>query len=199
MLQASPFYTRSRWNLLTSKFINTHNWSQMFALLYVRCVAISNWKLWTTKKNDSIALESRETSCVLNHVFALHSNTCCFAWSLKNIFPDCFNIVIFDVLQNIFKKIQNKRESNLVFRQHPACHVAFPEWLHSLQPMKTFLFVSGFMIVKLNLSSLVFEWIVYSMPWYNFTGWLGVKHQFTYLLQHVVVYCPNITTLVDWA
>ena len=82
-----------------------------------------------------------------------------FCMKSEEYLPDCFNIVIFDVIQNIFKKIQNKRESNLVFQQHPACHVAFPEWLHSLQPMKTFLFVGGseFMIVKIDLSSLVFE------------------------------------------
>ena len=69
-------------------------WSWMFALYYVRCVVISNWKLWTTEKRQHRFGITRNIACVLIHAcvltnLALHSNTLLFfqrsfARSLKN-------------------------------------------------------------------------------------------------------------------
>ena len=68
------------------------NWSQMFALYYVRYVANSNWKLWTTEKWQHCFGITGNIKCVPIHAFALHSDTCffqrSFAWNLNNIFPN---------------------------------------------------------------------------------------------------------------
>ena len=61
--------------------------------MYVRCVANSNWKLWTTEKRQHRFGITGNVACVPIHAFALHSNTHfwgggfqqSFAWNLKNI------------------------------------------------------------------------------------------------------------------
>ena len=67
--------------------------------MYVRCVANSNWKLWTTKKRRHRFGITRNVACVPIHAFALHSDTFflqrSFARNLKNISPIvwyCYNI-----------------------------------------------------------------------------------------------------------
>ena len=49
-----------------------------------------------------------------------------------------------------------------------------------------------FLSVILQLSVLLYL----PSPWYNRTGWLGVKHQLTYLL--CIFHRPDITVPVDW-
>ena len=105
------------------------NWSWMFALYYVRCVVILNWKLLTTEKWQHRFGITRNITCVLIHAcvlanLALHSNTLqffqlSFAWSLKNISP------IISYRCNIWCYTKY-----LIFL-HLAQHVTFPEWLHS--------------------------------------------------------------------
>ena len=57
--------------------------------MYVRCVANSNYKLWTTEKQQHHCRITGNITCVLIH--ALHSDTRggvfqrSFAWNLKNI------------------------------------------------------------------------------------------------------------------
>ena len=59
--------------------------------MYFRCVANSNWKLWTTKKRQHHFGITGNIACVPIHAFALHSDTQFFQWSfaqnLKNISP----------------------------------------------------------------------------------------------------------------
>ena len=40
----------------------------------------------------------------------------------------------------------------------------------------------GQLTIALNLLLPSYRMLLYQSPWYNCTGWLGVKHQFTYLL-----------------
>ena len=52
------------------------NWSRMFALyVNVRCVANSNWKLWTTEKQQHRFGITGNVARVPIHAFALHSDT----------------------------------------------------------------------------------------------------------------------------
>ena len=73
------------------------NWSQMFAL-YVRCVVNSNWKLWTTEKQQHRFGITRNVTCIPIHAFALHSNTLFFSREVLHkiwrIFPQSFDIVV---------------------------------------------------------------------------------------------------------
>ena len=39
------------------------------------------------------------------------------------------------------------------------------------------------------ISILVFLFSFVDSPWYNRNGWLGVKHQVTYLLIHLILRC----------
>ena len=65
--------------------------------MYVRCVANSNWKLWTTEKRQHRFGISGNVACVPIHAFALHSDTRFFSFSasfarnLKNISPIVWN------------------------------------------------------------------------------------------------------------
>ena len=70
---SNGFYWQSKiWPCIWLVF--SINWSQMFAL-YVRCVGNSNWKFWTTEKQQHRFGITRNVTCIPIHAFALHSNT----------------------------------------------------------------------------------------------------------------------------
>ena len=64
--------------------------------MYVRCVANSNWKLWTTEKRQHRFGITGNVACVPIHAFALHSNTLFFFSVVLHenwrIFPRSFEI-----------------------------------------------------------------------------------------------------------
>ncbi len=64
--------------------------------MYVRCVANSNWKLWTTEKRQHRFGITGNVACVPIHAFALHSDTRFFSVKFCTF-------------------VQNKRESSLFF------------------------------------------------------------------------------------
>ena len=88
--------------------------------MYVRCVANSNWKLWTEKRQHRFGITGN-VACVLIHAFALHSDTRVFfqqsfAWNLKNISPIvwyCCNIRRPYKISNILYKTNKKAVSFL--------------------------------------------------------------------------------------
>ena len=105
------------------------NWSQMFFLYYIRYVANSNWKLWTTEKWQHRFGITGNVDCVPIHAFALHSDTCffqwSFAWNLKNIFPIvwyCCNIRCPYKISNILYKTNKKA----VFFINNIWHITWP-------------------------------------------------------------------------
>ena len=75
--------------------------------------------------------------CVPIHAFALHSDTrvffsAKFCMKSEEYFPRLFDIVVIsDILIRylIFCTKQTKKQS-LFYRQHPECHMTFPECLH---------------------------------------------------------------------
>ena len=89
--------------------------------MYVRCVANSNWKLWTTEKWQHRFGITGNVACVPIHAFALHSDTRfflqrSFAWNLKNISPIvwyCCNIWRPYKISNILYKTNEKAVSFL--------------------------------------------------------------------------------------
>ena len=129
------FYTDNITSLMIVVF--STNWSRMFALLDVRCVVNSNWKLWTTKKWQHRFRITGNVVCVPIHAFALHSNTRFFSSEVLHkiwrIFPRSFDIIVTSDVPTrylIFCTKQRRKQS-LFYWQHPACHVTFSEWLHS--------------------------------------------------------------------
>ena len=88
--------------------------------MYVRCVANSNWKLWTTEKRQHRFGITGNVACVPIHAFALHSDTrffqLSFARNLKNISPIvwyCCNIWRPYKISNILYKTNEKAVSFL--------------------------------------------------------------------------------------
>ena len=88
--------------------------------MYVRCVANSNWKLWTTEKRQHRFGITGNITCVPIPAFALHSDTHffqqSFAWNLKNISPIvwyCCNIRRPYKISNILYKTNEKAVSFL--------------------------------------------------------------------------------------
>ena len=57
------FYTDNITSTLTIVVFSI-NWSRMFALYYIRCVIISNWKLWTIEKRQHHFGITRNITCV---------------------------------------------------------------------------------------------------------------------------------------
>ena len=101
--------------------------------MYVRCVANSNWKLWTTKKRQHCFGITGNIACVLIHAFALHSDTCfVFQWSfarnLKNISPPivwyCCNIWRPYKISNILYKTNEKAVSFLSTTSGTSCDLS---------------------------------------------------------------------------
>ena len=89
--------------------------------MYVRCVANSNWKLWTTEKWQHRFGITGNVACVPIHAFALHSDTFffqrSFAQNLKNISPIvwyCCNIRCPYKISNILYKANEKAVSFLL-------------------------------------------------------------------------------------
>ena len=89
--------------------------------MYVRCVANSNWKLWTTEKRQHRFGITGNVVCIPIHAFALHSDTRfffqrSFARILKNISPIvwyCCNIWRPYKISNILYKTNKKAVSFL--------------------------------------------------------------------------------------
>ena len=88
--------------------------------MYIRCVANSNWKLWTTEKWQHRFRITGNVACVPIHAFALHSDTrffqLSFARNLKNISPIvwyCCNIWRPYKIANILYKTNEKAVSFL--------------------------------------------------------------------------------------
>ena len=88
--------------------------------MYVRCYANSNWKLWTSEKQQHRFGITGNVTCVPIHAFALHSDTRFFQWSfariLKNISPIvwyCCNIWCPYKISNILYKTNEKAVSFL--------------------------------------------------------------------------------------
>ena len=75
--QKTSFYTDNITSTLTIVVVSI-NWSRMFACMYVRCVANSNWKLWTTEKWQHCFRITGNVACVPIHAFALHNDTLFF-------------------------------------------------------------------------------------------------------------------------
>ena len=132
----TSFYTDNITSTLTIVVFSI-NWSQMFALyVNVRCVANSNWKLWTTEKQQHRFGITRNVACVLIHAFALHSKTQFFSVKFctksEEYFPRSFDIVVISDVPTrylIFCTKQTWKQS-LFYRQHPEGHVTFPECLY---------------------------------------------------------------------
>ena len=89
--------------------------------MYVRCVANSNWKLWTTEKRQHRFGITGNVACVPIHAFALHSDTRFFFFQRSfarnlNISPIvwyCCNIWRPYKLSNILYKTNEKAVSFL--------------------------------------------------------------------------------------
>ena len=97
--------------------------------MYVRCVANSNWKLWTNEKWQHHFGITGNVACVPIHAFALHSDTRFFSSEVLHeiwrIFPRSFDIVVISDVPTrylIFCTKQTRKQS-LFYRQHPECHV----------------------------------------------------------------------------
>jgi len=98
--------------------------------MYIRCVANSNWKLWTTEKRQHHFGITGNIVCVPIHAFALHSDTQffqrSFAQNLKNISPIvwyCCNIRRPYKISNILHKINEKA---VFFFIDDICNVTWP-------------------------------------------------------------------------
>ena len=65
------------------------------------------------------------------------------------------------------------------------------------------------LVLHTYIYTYIYRWPFFYLPWYNSTGWLGVKHQFTYLLffycalpahvmcKHLINTLLHFTTLPD--
>ena len=121
--------------------INTHD-SCIFDQLItnvcpVRSVVNLNWKLWTTKKTTASLWNHRKRHVCSNPcIYTTQQYSFFFTKVLHEvwrIFPWSFDIVITSDVPTrylIFCTKQTRKQS-LFYRQHPARHVIFPEWLHS--------------------------------------------------------------------
>ena len=88
----TSFYTDNITSTLTIVIFSI-NWSRMFALYVVGCVANSNWKLRTTEKRQHRFGITGNVACVPIHAFALHSDTrfffsAKFCTKSEEYFPD---------------------------------------------------------------------------------------------------------------
>ena len=117
--QKTSFYRDNITSTLTIVVLSI-NWCECLPCMYVRCVANSNWKLWTTEKRQHRFGITGNVACVPIHAFALHSDTLFFQWSfarnLKNISPIvwyCCNIWRPYKLSNILYKTNEKAVSFL--------------------------------------------------------------------------------------
>ena len=111
------------------------NWSRMFACMYIRCVANSNWKLWTTKNRQHLFGITGKIACVPIHAFALHRDTrfffqWSFAWNLKNISPIVWYCCNIRRPYKLTFCTKQTRKQSLFYRQHPERHMTCPECLH---------------------------------------------------------------------
>ena len=86
--------------------------------MYVRCVANSNWKLWTTEKRQHRFRITGNIACVPIHAFALHSDTRFFSVKFckksEEYFPRLFDIVVISDIPTrylIFCTKQTRKQS----------------------------------------------------------------------------------------
>ena len=131
----TSFYTDNITSTLTTVVFSI-SWSRIFPCMYVRCVANSNWKLWTTEKRQHRFGITRNVACVPIHAFALHSDTLFFfsevLHKIWRIFPRSFDIVVISDVPTSYPIFCTKqtRKQSLFYRQHPERHVTFPECIH---------------------------------------------------------------------
>ena len=144
--------------------------------MYVRCVANSNWKLWTTKKRQHCFGITGNVTCVPIHAFALHSDTHffqrSFARNLKNISPIvwyCCNIRRPYKISNILYKTNEKAVSFLSTTSGTSCDLS---WVHSFsQPHVVSLLgnIERCVVVSFSGATLV-QWSDVEHALYAFSG-----------------------------
>ena len=144
MEKQSLIYMRKTWfytdNITSTLTIVVFliNWSRMFAL-YVRQMCcklepktLNNWKMTASLRNHRKRhMCSDPCICTTQRYSSFFSSK--VLHEIWRIFPRSFDIVVISDVPTsylIFCTKQTRKQS-LFYWQHPACHVTFPECLHS--------------------------------------------------------------------